>query len=64
MFLKSPKYKNRMFLCFEDFFCLQMKYLFWRKIMITDGGEEFDKVKNSQCNEDKFNDIFKYGCII
>lgn len=41
-----------------------MKYLFWMKIMVIDGGEESNKVKNSQCNEDKFNDIFKYGCII
>lgn len=31
--------------------------------MVIDGGEESNKVKNSQCNEDKFNDIFKYGCI-
>lgn len=28
--------------------------------MVTDGGEESNKVKNSQCNEDKFNCIFKY----
>lgn len=32
--------------------------------MVIDDGEESNKVKNSQCNEDKFNDIFKYGCII
>lgn len=32
--------------------------------MITACGEESNEVKNSQCNEDKFNDIFKYGCII
>lgn len=28
--------------------------------MVTDGDEESNKVKNSQCNEDKFNCIFKY----
>ena len=32
--------------------------------MITDCGEESNEVKNSQCNEDKFNYIFKYGCEI
>ncbi len=28
--------------------------------MVTDVGEESNKVKNSQCKEDKFNCIFKY----
>lgn len=32
--------------------------------MITDCGEKSNEVKNSQCNEDKFNYIFKYGCEI
>ena len=25
-----------------------MKYLFWRKIMVTDGGEEFDLTDDSK----------------
>lgn len=31
-----------------------------KRIMATDGGEESNKVKNSQCKEYKFNYIFKY----
>lgn len=32
--------------------------------MVTDCGKESNKVKNFQCNKDKFNYIFKYGCEI
>ena len=32
--------------------------------MVTDGGEESNEIKNSQCNEYKFNYIFKYGCVL